>query len=147
MHTVAGRRPDGRGGRTGRMVQRHVQSEGPSLTPDEFSAVMPEIGVEESDFVVARLGGVGGLSASGAVAILRNLGVSTLVLGGVTLNAGVLASMIYALDEGFDTVVVSDASAGFPRAYGEEVLLRTIRPFSPIATVDDIVSAWSGGLH
>ena len=104
---------------------------------------MPEIEVQESDFIVTRFGGVGGLSASGAVSILRSLGVRTLVLGGVTLNAGVVASMIYAIDEGFDTVVASDASGGFPRTYGDEVLLRTVRPFSTIATVDEVIASWS----
>jgi biuret amidohydrolase len=142
MHTVAGSRPDGRGGRTGRMVSRHTHSSGPAVDPAEFSAIMPEIGVAESDFIVVRYGGMGGLSASGAVSILRALDVRTLILGGITLNAGVLSMMMYGLDEGFDIVVASDASSGFPRSYGEEVLRGSIRPFAAIATVDDILAAW-----
>ena len=51
--------------------------------------------------------------------------------------------MIYAIDEGFDTVVASDASGGYPRSYGDEVLLRTIRPFPVIATVDEVIAAWA----
>jgi hypothetical protein len=46
------------------------------------------------------------------------------------------------LDEGFNVVVASDASGGFPRSYGDDVLRYTVRPFAPIATVDEIVAAW-----
>lgn len=141
FHALAARRSDGRGGRD-LLVGRHMAAEGPGLTPQEFATVMPEIGVEESDFVVTRYGGMGGLSASGAVTILRNLGTRTLVLAGVTLNAGVLSMMMYGLDEGFDVVVTSDASGGFPRSYGEDVLRYTVRPFAAIATVDEVVAAW-----
>lgn len=143
MHAVAQPRADGRGGRTGGVVSRHTQPKGPALTPAEFSAVLPEIGVEPSDFVIVRLGGMGGLSGSGAVSTLRALGVRTLILAGVTLNAGVLSMMMTAIDEGFDAVVASDAAGGFPREYGDEVLLKSIRPFAPVVTVEQIVAAWS----
>lgn len=142
FHALAGRRPDGRGGRTDLLVARHVGTAGPARAPEEFAEVMPEVGVEESDFVVTRYGGMGGLSSSGAVATLRNLGTRTLVLAGVTLNAGVLSMMMYGLDEGFNVVVTSDASGGFPRSYGEDILRYTVRPFAPIATVDQVVAAW-----
>ncbi|HLG67626.1 MAG TPA: isochorismatase family protein [Acidimicrobiales bacterium] len=143
LHALAARRADGRGARSGLLVERHAGGVGSGLTPEEFATVMPEIGVEESDFVVTRYGGMGGLSGSGAVTILRNLGMRTLVVCGVTLNAGVLSMMMYGLDEGFDVVVVSDASGGFPRSYGEDILRYTVRPFAPIATVDDVLAAWS----
>jgi nicotinamidase-related amidase len=143
LHAVARPRADGRGGRTGGGVSRHTQSAGPALSPDEFSAVLPEIGVAPSDFVVSRLGGMGGLSGSGAVLTLRALGVRTVILAGVTLNAGVLSMVMTAIDEGFDAVVASDASGGFPRSYGEEVLVKSVRPFAPVVTVDQIVAAWA----
>jgi 3-mercaptopyruvate sulfurtransferase SseA len=66
-------------------MARHTSADCPRLALEEFAAAMPGIGVEESDFVVTRYGGMGGLSASGAVTILRNLGTRTLVLGGVRL--------------------------------------------------------------
>jgi nicotinamidase-related amidase len=142
MHAVAGRRPDGRGGMTGPVVERHLRPQ-TSLDVGEYSTVMPEIGVEPSDFVVTRYGGMGGLSASGAVSILRGLGVSTVVLAGVTLNAGVLTMMSNAIDEGFAAVVVSDACGGFPKSYGEDVLKYTVRFFAPIVSVEQLEQAWS----
>lgn len=147
VHALAGRRADGRGGNTNFLIGRRAGADGPELSPAEFAAVMPEIGVEDTDFVVTRIGGLGGLSASGAVPILRNLGVRTLVVGGVTLNAGVLSMVFNGLDEGFDVVVASDASGGIPRSYGEDVLRYTVRPFAPIASVDEIVAAWRRHRH
>lgn len=142
VHALAGRRADGRGANTNFLIAQRAGGESLPGTPEEFAVVMPEIGVEDSDFVVTRYGGIGGLSASGAVTILRNIGARTLVLGGVTLNAGVLSMVFSGLDEGFDVVVASDASGGFPRSYGEEVLRYSVRPFAPIATVEEIIAAW-----
>jgi hypothetical protein len=51
--------------------------------------------------------------------------------------------MMYGLDEGFNVVVTSDASGGFPRSYGVDILRYTVRPFAPIATVDEVVAAWN----
>jgi nicotinamidase-related amidase len=148
LHALAVGRPDGRGGSPNMLLTQRSRLGAespdalPGLAPEEHAAVIPEIGVAPSDFVVGRIGGVGGLSASGAVNILRNIGVRTLVLGGITLNAGVLSMVFYGIDEGFDVVVASDASGGFPRQYGEDVLRYTVRPFAPIATVDEIIAAW-----
>ena len=50
-------------------MARHVGAGGPSLAPDQFAAVMPEVGVEESDFVVTRYGGMGGLSGIGGAVV------------------------------------------------------------------------------
>jgi nicotinamidase-related amidase len=141
LHGVVRPRPDGRGGRNGRIVSRHTS--GPKLDPETYSAVMPEIGVADSDFVVPRIGGMGGLSGSGALSILRSLEIRTLILGGISLNAGVLSMLFSGLDEGFDIVVVSDACGGFPRSYGEEILQKSVRPFAPIVTVDDVIATWS----
>jgi biuret amidohydrolase len=145
IHTVAAPRPDHRGGATGRMISRHVNAGEPSPVDPQFSAIMPEVEVAESDFIVPRLGGFGGFSGSGVVSILRALGVSTVILGGVSLNAGVFSMMVYAIDEGFDPVVVSDAASGYPREYGEEVLRRSVRPFAPIVTVQQILDTWAAG--
>jgi nicotinamidase-related amidase len=143
MHTVAGRRPDGRGALVTGLMGRARTHQPSEVTPEEYAGVVPGIEQHDSDFVVTRLGGMGGMSASNAIPILRSLGVKTLVLGGITLNAGVISTMFNAIDEGFQAVVVSDASSGFPREYGDEVLRRTVRPFAPIVTVDEVLAAWS----
>jgi hypothetical protein len=40
-------------------------------------------------------------------------------------------------------VVASDASAGIPRSYGDDILKYTIRMFAPVASTDELVTAWS----
>lgn len=142
MHTLAAARPDGRGGLSGQVVGRHTQSGGRHTIPADFEDIMPEIGYEDSDFVVTRFGGMGGLSASGAISILRSLEVKTLLLGGISLNAGVLSMMMYAIDAGFHPIVVSDAAGGYPRAYGEAVLANSVRWFAPLTTVDSVLDIW-----
>jgi nicotinamidase-related amidase len=143
MHTVASRRADGRGGLSGRVVSRHTDGGRSVAPPADYEEIMPEIGLAESDFVVRRLGGMGGLSASGAVSILRSLEISTLLLGGISLNAGVLSMMMYAIDAGFSPIVVEDASGGYPHKYGEDVLKNTVRWFAPITTVDTVLDIWA----
>jgi biuret amidohydrolase len=142
MHTLAAARPDGRGGLSGQVVARHTHPGERVEIPADFEEIMPEIGLADSDFVVTRFGGMGGLSASGAISILRSLEVTTLLLGGISLNAGVLSMMMYAIDNGFHPIVVGDAAGGYPREYGEDVLKNSIRWFAPITTVDAVVDIW-----
>ena len=49
-------------------------------------------------------------------AVIRNLGVSTIVLMGVSLNLGIIGAALSALDHGYQVVIVRDAVIGLPRS-------------------------------
>jgi nicotinamidase-related amidase len=75
--------------------------------------------------------------------ILRNLGVTTVVATGNSVNIGVLGLVMVAVDLGYQVVVVRDAVAGVPKAYADAVLDNTIALLATIVTTDELLAAWS----
>ncbi|WP_238314886.1 isochorismatase family protein, partial [Methylobacterium crusticola] len=54
--------------------------------------------------------------------ILRNLGVTTVVATGVSVNVGIMGLCLSAVDLGYQVVLVRDAVAGVPAEYEEAVI-------------------------
>ncbi len=75
--------------------------------------------------------------------MLRNLGVTTVVATGVSVNLGILGLAIEAVNLGYRVVVATDAVAGVPRDYADAVMRNTIALLATRATVDEIARAWS----
>jgi nicotinamidase-related amidase len=83
------------------------------------------------------------MTDTGLDPLLRNLGVSTVVVGGVSLNVGVTNVAMDAMNRGYDVVVPRDASAGVPPEYGEQVLNNTISMIARLTTTDELLQIWS----
>ena len=82
-------------------------------------------------------------------AVLRSMGVTTLVVMGVSVNVGVLGLVLSAVDLGYRVVVVRDAVAGVPAEYADSVLDLTISMLASvkaIATDGSTVKAVAGAL-
>jgi nicotinamidase-related amidase len=107
-----------------------------------FAEVVPEIGVEPEDLVMVRLHGLTPMTDTGLDVVLRNLGVTTLVVGGVSLNVAVTGLVIEAVNRAYDVVIPRDAVAGVPPAYGEMVLDNSLSLLTRLTTVDDLASIW-----
>ena len=107
-----------------------------------FAEVVPDISVEPADIVLARLHAMSPMTDTGLDLILRNLGISTLVIGGVSLNIGVTGLVIEAANRAYDVVLPRDASAGVPPEYGQMVIERSLSLISRVTTVDELIEAW-----
>ena len=103
---------------------------------------MDGLGPEPGDLVSTRLHGVSPFTGTSLDTWLRNLGVTTVVATGVSVNLGVLGLAIEAVNLGYQVVVVRDAVAGIPAAYADAVLENTFPLISTLATVDQLVTAW-----
>ena len=103
--------------------------------------LIPELGPDPSDLVVARYHGVSPFAGTSLDAALRNLGVSTVIVTGVSLNLGVLGLCVEAANLGYQLVVATDAVCGVPEEYGRRVLAETIGLLASLATVDEIIGA------
>lgn len=108
----------------------------------ESVAVVPEIGVEAEDLVLTRYHGLGPMYDTGLDSVLRNLGVSTIVAIGVSLNIGMVDFAFDAVNAGYRFVLPKDATAGVPPEYGEAVIEHTLSLVATVVTTDDVVSAW-----
>jgi nicotinamidase-related amidase len=148
IHCVAKGRADGKGGNTNtRMagVARRARQQPGYVPPDPeaFAQVIPEIGVEPEDFVLGRIHGMGCMSDTGLDPLLRNLGVTTIVAGGVSVNVGVTNLVFDAMNRSYDVVCPRDASAGVPYEYAQAVMDNSISMCARLTTTDELVDLWS----
>jgi len=104
--------------------------------------IVPELGPHEADLVVARSHGVSPFGGTALDMTLRNLGVTSIVAAGVSVNLGVLGLAIEAVNLGYRVVVATDAVCGFPRDYAESVMRYSMALVATRATVGEIVKAW-----
>jgi biuret amidohydrolase len=115
----------------------------PDSRPVEGSVLAPELGPDERDLVMTRLHGMGAACDSGVVPVLRNLGITTVIVTGVSLNIGVPNTVMDLVNQAFEVVVPRDAVAGTPDEYGEMMIAHTLRFLATITSTDDLVAAWS----
>jgi nicotinamidase-related amidase len=76
-------------------------------------------------------------------AYLRNLGITTVILTGVSANIAVNGTSIEAMNLGYRVVVPGDGIAGDPPEYVEQLLRYTIRNLAIVTTVDQILAHWN----
>ena len=105
-------------------------------------AVVDEIGVAPGDLVLPRHQGLSPTHGTETFKIMRNLGVSTLVLAGVSTNIAIPVVAVEAVDEGFDVVIPSDAVTGTPIEHSRSMLKNTLSFVATLTTVDDLLGAW-----
>ncbi len=126
LHAAVLRRPD------------HLLSGTPAVE------VIPELGPEPEDLIVPRSHGVSPFSGTSLDASLRNLGVHTLIVTGVSVNLGVLGLCIEAVNLGYQVVVVTDAVCGVPRSYADQVLKETLGLIATLSDSSQIVMSMMG---
>jgi nicotinamidase-related amidase len=75
-------------------------------------------------------------------AVLRNLGVSTVVAVGVSLNIAIPNLVMDAVNAGYHVIVPRDAVAGVPAEYATAVVDNTLALLATISTVDELIAVW-----
>lgn len=117
----------------------------PTAPPDSrpVDGSVPELPVDERDLVLSRLHGMGAATDTGMVPVLRNLGIGSVIVAGVSLNIGIPNTVMHLVDFGFEVIVPRDAVAGVPAQYAELVLEHTIKFLATVTSVDHLLTAWS----
>jgi nicotinamidase-related amidase len=143
VHCVAARRADGRGSNANaRLFVGMLKTPVPLLPGTEAVEVIPEIGVAETDVVLTRLHGLGPMGGTDLDAVLRNLGVTTVVGIGVSVNIGMMDFAFDAVNAGYQMVLPRDAVAGVPEDYAESVLDNTLALVATLPSTEDVLQAW-----
>lgn len=144
VHCVAWRRPDGKAASTNARMYAAAVRSGLQLTPGSHVAdVIPEIGVEEEDIVLGRYHGLGPMGGTDLDMVLRNLGATTVIGVGVSVNVGMLSFGLDAVNHGYQFVLPRDAVAGLPTEYAEAVIDNSFRVFGTVVHAADIQAAWT----
>ncbi len=142
VHCLVQRRPDGLGSNHNAKI--FTMSRGAvDISPGTPGAeVLPELGPEPSDLILRRWHGVGPMGGTDLDAVLRNLGVSTIVVVGVSLNIAIPNLVMDAVNAAYRVVVPKDAVAGIPADYGDAIIANTLSLLATITTTDDLLQAW-----
>jgi nicotinamidase-related amidase len=144
IHCTAIRRADGLGANTNARIFQYMARAEPKLIPGSAAAeIVPEVAVAESDLVLARLHGLSPFQGTELDFVLRNEGIRTLVGVGVSVNVAITNLSFDAVNAGYQVVLPTDAIAGTPREYAEQVFQHTLRNVATLATTDDVIAAWS----
>jgi biuret amidohydrolase len=143
VHATFARRPDGKGSNHNARLFAGVDKSPVKLLPGTDAVqVIPEIGVSPTDIVLTRMHGLNPMSGTDLDAVLRNLGVTTIVATGVSVNVAVTNLVMEAVNLGYDVVLPRDAVCGVPADYADAVIENTLSLLATITTVDELVGVW-----
>ncbi|GAA2639105.1 cysteine hydrolase [Streptomyces axinellae] len=144
LHAVAERRPDGKGAsRNARLFRAAERLPVRQLMGSSAVRVADPISVAEEDLVVRRLHGLSPLAGTDVDALLRNLGVRTLVITGVSANVAVPNTVFDAVNLGYTAVVPADAIAGVPADYTPAMVRNTLSLIATVTTTEEVLACWN----
>lgn len=143
LHATAARRDDAAGSNTNARLFAAVRRSPVTLLPGSAEAqIVPRLGPRPEDLVLSRLHGLSPMTGTDLDPILRNLGVDTVIVTGVSVNVAITNLVMDAVNRGYQVVVPRDAVAGVPTEYADAVLDNTLAVLATITTVDRIVEVW-----
>jgi nicotinamidase-related amidase len=143
IHCTAERRADGLGAnRNARIFQYMAKARVQLLPGSEAAQIVSDVKVAESDLVLPRLHGLSPFQGTELDSILRNLGVTTLVAVGVSVNVAIQSFAFDAVNSAYQMVIPRDAVAGFPAEYVEAVFAHTLGAVATLCTTSDLLAAW-----
>ncbi|MBP1820345.1 cysteine hydrolase [Mycobacterium sp. OAE908] len=141
VHCLVQRRPDGLGGNHNAKI--FAVGSGVDIAPGSpGAALLPELGPAPTDVVLHRSHGIGPMGGTDLDITLRNLGVSTIVAVGVSVNVAITNLVMDAVNRAYRVVVPRDAVAGIPTEYAASIIDNTLSLLATITTTDDLIEAW-----
>jgi nicotinamidase-related amidase len=142
VHCLVQRRPDGLGANHNApifaMGSKHVDI----IPGSEGATLLPEFGPEPIDVVLHRWHGVGPMGGTDLDAVLRNLGVTTIVAVGVSVNIAITNLVMDAVNAAYRVVVPRDAVAGIPADYSDAIIDNTVSLLATVTTTAELLAAW-----
>ncbi|OMC10859.1 cysteine hydrolase [Mycobacterium sp. SP-6446] len=143
VHCLVQRRPDGLGSSHNAKIFALGRGEVDIVPGTPGASVLPELGPEPTDLVLSRWHGVGPMGGTDLDAVLRNLGVSTIVVVGVSLNIAIPNVVMDAVNAAYRVIVPRDAVTGIPTEYGEAIIANTLSLLATITATDDLLEVWT----
>ncbi len=143
VHCLVQRRPDGLGSNHNAPIFTMGTKQIDIGPGSEGAALLPEFGPAADDVVLRRWHGVGPMGGTDLDAVLRNLGVTTIVAVGVSVNIAITNLVMDAVNAGYRVVVPRDAVAGIPADYSNAIIDNTLSLLATVISTADLLAAWS----
>jgi nicotinamidase-related amidase len=145
VHGTFERRVDGKGANVNARLFHGVDKSPVKLLHDSpATRVVAEVGVMPTDLVIPRTHGLNPMAGTELDPVLRNLGVSTIVVAGVSVNVAITNLVMDAVNLGYNVVLPRDAVCGVPAAYADAVIDNTLSLLATVTTVDELAAIWKG---
>ena len=143
IHCTAENLPGGFGtNRNARLLAGARRAGADNLPGTTAVQPLPEVGPEPADHVLPRYHGLSPLAGTQLDALLRNEGVSALVVVGVSLNVAIPNLVFDAVNRSYQVVLVTDAVAGVPEGYGQQMIDNTLSLVATLTTTPELLAAW-----
>jgi biuret amidohydrolase len=146
VHCLAQRRADGRGSNHNARIfagAGKASGRGIDITPgSEGATLLPELGPQPSDLLLTRWHGVGPMGGTDLDSVLRNLGVTTIVVVGVSLNIAIPNLVMDAVNRGYRVVLPRDGVAGYPAEYGAAMIDNSLSLLATVTTTEELIATW-----
>jgi nicotinamidase-related amidase len=144
IHATAENLPGSFGGNRNARLFAAARKLGAANVPGTSSVrPVPEV-YAPGDLVLPRYHGLSPMTGTQLDALLRNAGVTTLVIAGVSLNVAIPNFVFDAVNHSYQVVLASDAVAGTPVEYGEQVLRHSLGLIATLVTTGELEAAWAG---
>jgi nicotinamidase-related amidase len=142
--TVASELPDGADLMPilrGRNAMAHAAVQQPYIPhkDDAWARIVPSLTPQPNELVINKTT-YGTFTSTGLDRALRNMGISTLVIGGVVTNVCVETTARDAADHGYNVVVVDDACAAFSPEIHAAALVSFQGPFGRVRSADEVIA-------
>ena len=142
VHATAENLPNGFGANRNARLFAGAAKAGAANVPGT-SSVRPVAEVyAPGDLVLPRYHGLSPMADGQLDALLRNSGITSLVVAGVSLNVAIPNLVFDAVNRSYQVVVATDAVAGIPAEYGRQVLEHCLSLIATLASTDAVVDAW-----
>ncbi len=146
IHCTAQNLPDDFGANRNAWLFETARRHGLDNRPGSASvAPVAPLGPAESDVVLPRLHGLSPLTGSPLDSLLRNQGIESLVIVGVSLNLAIPNLVFDAVNRSYRVVLVADAVVGVPVDYGRLVIEHSLSLVSTVVAAHEVMEAWVGG--
>lgn len=143
IHATAENLPDGFGANRNARLFAGALKAGARNAPGT-SSVRPVPRVyAPGDLVLPRYHGLSPMADGQLDALLRNSGIVSIVVAGVSLNIAIPNLTFDAVNRSYQVIVAADAVAGTPVSYGAQVIDNCLRLIATVASTDDVVAAWA----
>jgi biuret amidohydrolase len=143
VHCLVQRRQDGLGANHNAPIFAMGTRQIDISPGSDGATLLPEFGPATSDVVLHRWHGVGPMGGTDLDAVLRNLGVTTIVAVGVSVNIAITNLVMDAVNAGYRVVVPRDAVAGIPADYADAIIDNTISLLATVTTTADLLATWT----
>lgn len=142
VHCLVQRRPDGLGSNHNARIFTMSTTAVDIRPGSQGATLLPEFGPGPDDIVLRRWHGVGPMGGTDLDAILRNLGVTTIVAVGVSVNIAITNLVMDAVNAAYRVVLPRDAVAGIPADYATAIIDNTISLLATVTTTEDLLATW-----